>query len=27
MISTNIETPKSHITEWTKFEEIEMGTK
>jgi len=26
MISTNIETPKSRITEWTKFQENEVGT-
>jgi len=27
MISTNIETPKSRITEWTEFQENEVGTK
>ena len=25
--STNIETPKSRITEWTEFQENEVGTK
>jgi len=27
MISTNIETPKRRITEWTEFQENELGTK
>jgi len=27
MISTNIEAPKSRITEWTEFQENEVGTK
>jgi len=27
MISTNTETPKSRITEWTEFQENEVGTK
>jgi len=27
MIGTNIETPKSRITEWTEFQENEVGTK
>jgi len=27
MSSTNIETPKSRITEWTEFQENEVGTK
>jgi len=27
MISNNIEIPKSRITEWTKFQENEVGTK
>jgi len=27
VISTNIETPKSRITEWTEFQENEVGTK
>jgi len=27
MSSTNIETPKSRITEWTEFQEDEVGTK
>jgi len=27
MISTNIETPKSRITEWIEFQENEVGTK
>jgi len=27
MVSTNIEAPKSGITEWTEFQENEVGTK